>query len=175
MRCGCYDAICNSVCFCIIALNLDVCRHSSCYRIHVFIGNGYCALMGICHPHLCTDGFGIRDKVCASQQSVHIQITPGKGKVELNPVNVLGPAAVEIRSVGLLAMGTVTLHLSEIFFLCIAMYNKSISKSRLSKVFEYSILKNLHIIARHATPHSIASCCLIKGKLLITFFLFLLH
>ena len=40
---------------------------------------------------------------------------------------------------------------------------------------EYSILKNLHTIAKHAIPHSIESCCLIKGKLLITFFLFLLH
>ena len=50
-----------------------------------------------------------------SQQSVHIQITPGKGEVELNPVDALGPAAVEIRPVGLLAMGAVTLHLSEIY------------------------------------------------------------
>ena len=50
-----------------------------------------------------------------SQQSVHIQITPGKGEVELNPVDALSPAAVEIRSVGRLAMDAVTLHLSEIY------------------------------------------------------------
>ena len=50
-----------------------------------------------------------------SQQPVHVQITPGKGEVELNPVDALSPAAVEIRSVGLLAMGAVTLHLSEIY------------------------------------------------------------
>ena len=50
-----------------------------------------------------------------SQQSVHVQITPGKEKVELNPIDALSPAAVEIRSVGLLAMGAVTLHLSEIY------------------------------------------------------------
>ena len=35
--------------------------------------------------------------------------------VELNPIDALSPAAVEIRSVGLLAMGAVTLHLSEIY------------------------------------------------------------
>lgn len=42
-------------------------------------------------------------------------MTPGKGEVELNPVDALGPAAVEIRPVGLLAMSAVTLHLSEIY------------------------------------------------------------
>ena len=51
----------------IVALNFDVCRHSFCYRIHVFIGNVYCALTGICHLYLCTDGFRIRYKVCACQ------------------------------------------------------------------------------------------------------------
>ena len=50
-----------------------------------------------------------------SQQPVHIQITSGKGEIELNPVDALSPAAVEIRSVGLLAMGPVTLLLSEIY------------------------------------------------------------
>ena len=37
------------------------------------------------------------------------------GKVELNPVDALSPASVEIRSVGLLAIGAVTLLLSEIY------------------------------------------------------------
>ena len=37
------------------------------------------------------------------------------GKVELNPVDALSLAAVEIRSVGLLAIGAVTLLLSEIY------------------------------------------------------------
>lgn len=38
---------------------------------------------------------------------------PGKGKVELKPVDALGPAAVELRSENLLAMGSVTFHLSD--------------------------------------------------------------
>lgn len=38
---------------------------------------------------------------------------PGKGKVELKPVDALSPAAVEIRSENLLAMGSVTFHLSD--------------------------------------------------------------
>ena len=49
------------------------------------------------------------------QQPVHIQITPGKGEVELNPVDALSPATVEIRPVGLLAMCAATLHLSEFY------------------------------------------------------------
>ena len=69
MRYGCYHTISNSVCFCIVTLKLNVCRHSSCYRIHIFIWNGYCTLMGICYLHLCADGFGIRYKICACQQS----------------------------------------------------------------------------------------------------------
>ena len=67
MRYGCYHTIRSSVGFCIVALNFDVCRHSFCYRIHVFIGNVYCALTGICHLYLCTDGFRIRYKVCTCQ------------------------------------------------------------------------------------------------------------
>ena len=69
MRCGCYYTIGNSVGFCIVTLNFDVRCHSSCYRIHIFIWNGYRALMGICYLHLCADGFGIRYKICACQQS----------------------------------------------------------------------------------------------------------
>ena len=69
MRCGCYYTICNSVGFCIVTLNFDVRCHSSCYRIHIFIRKVYCALMGICHLHLCANGFGIRYKICACQQS----------------------------------------------------------------------------------------------------------
>ena len=37
------------------------------------------------------------------------------GKVELHPVYAFSTATVEIRSVGLLAMGAVALHLSEIY------------------------------------------------------------
>lgn len=44
------------------------------------------------------------------------------------------PAAIEIRSVALFAMCIVTLHLSEFIFLCIAVYNKSITTSGFSKV-----------------------------------------
>ena len=64
IRCGCYYTIDNSVDFCIVALNFDVRCHSSCYRIHIFIRNVYCALVGICHLYLCADGFGIRYKIC---------------------------------------------------------------------------------------------------------------
>lgn len=38
---------------------------------------------------------------------------PGKGKVKLKPVDALSSAAVELRSENLLAMGSVTLHLSD--------------------------------------------------------------
>ena len=65
MRSGCYLTIGNSVCLCIVTIKFDVCCHSSCYRIHILIRNGYCALISICHLHLCTDGFRI--KVCVYQ------------------------------------------------------------------------------------------------------------
>ena len=67
MRCGCYYTICNSVCFCIVTLKFDVCCHSFCYRIDIFIRNDDCALTGICHLYLYTDGFGIRYKICTYQ------------------------------------------------------------------------------------------------------------
>lgn len=38
---------------------------------------------------------------------------PEKRKVELNPVDALSPAAVELRSENLLAMDPVTFHLSD--------------------------------------------------------------
>ena len=38
---------------------------------------------------------------------------PGKGKVELNSVDALISAEVELRSENLLAMGSVTFHLSD--------------------------------------------------------------
>ena len=38
---------------------------------------------------------------------------PEKRKVELKPVDALSPAAVELRSENLLAMGSVTFHLSD--------------------------------------------------------------
>lgn len=38
---------------------------------------------------------------------------PGKGKVELKPVDALSPATIELRSENLLAMGSVTFHLSD--------------------------------------------------------------
>lgn len=45
--------------------------------------------------------------------SLKFEITLGKGMVELNSVDALGPAAVELRSENLLAMGSVTFHLSD--------------------------------------------------------------
>ncbi len=38
---------------------------------------------------------------------------PEKRKVELKPVDALSPAAVELRAENLLAMGSVTFHLSD--------------------------------------------------------------
>lgn len=49
----------------------------------------------------------------ADNSSLKFEIKPGKGKVELNPVDALGPSAVELRSENLLAMGSVTFHLSD--------------------------------------------------------------
>lgn len=51
--------------------------------------------------------------ICVDNRSLKFTITPGKGKVELNSVDALGPAAVEIRSENLLVMGSVTFHLSD--------------------------------------------------------------
>ena len=49
----------------------------------------------------------------ADNSSLKFTITLGKGKVELNPVDALSPAAVEFRSENLLVMGSVTFHLSD--------------------------------------------------------------
>ena len=35
MRCGCYDIISNSVCFCIMTFHFDVYHNTSHYRIHI--------------------------------------------------------------------------------------------------------------------------------------------
>lgn len=51
--------------------------------------------------------------ICVDNSSLKFTITPGKGKVELNSVDALGPAAVEISSENLLVMGSVTFHLSD--------------------------------------------------------------
>ncbi len=51
--------------------------------------------------------------ICVDNRSLKFTITLGKGKVELNPVDALSPAAVELRSENLLAMGSVTFHLSD--------------------------------------------------------------
>ena len=49
----------------------------------------------------------------ADNSSLKFEIKPGKGKVELKPVDALSPAAVELRSENLLAMDSVTFHLSD--------------------------------------------------------------
>lgn len=51
--------------------------------------------------------------ICVDISSLKFEITLGKGMVELNSVDALGPAAVEIRSENLLVMGSVTFHLSD--------------------------------------------------------------
>ncbi len=51
--------------------------------------------------------------ICVDNRSLKFTITLGKGKVELNPVDALSPAAVEFRSENLLAMDSVTFHLSD--------------------------------------------------------------
>lgn len=49
----------------------------------------------------------------ADNSSLKFTITLGKGKVEMNPVDALSPSAVELRSENLLAMDSVTFHLSD--------------------------------------------------------------
>lgn len=49
----------------------------------------------------------------ADNCSLKFEIMPEKRKVELKPVDALSPAAVELRSENLLAMGFVTFHLSD--------------------------------------------------------------
>lgn len=51
--------------------------------------------------------------ICVDNSSLKLEIMPEKRKVELNPVDALSPAAVELRSENLLAMGSVTFHLSD--------------------------------------------------------------
>ena len=50
-----------------------------------------------------------------SQQTIHIEVTSAQCKVELHPVYAFSTTTVEVRSVGLLTLGAVTLHLSEIY------------------------------------------------------------
>lgn len=69
MRCGCYHTIGRSVCFCIVAIKFDVYRHSFYYRIHIFIRNDYCSLMGICHQRFCDNCFGVWIKYAPTSNS----------------------------------------------------------------------------------------------------------
>ena len=69
MRCSCYNTIGCSVCSCIVALNFDVCSHSSRYCIHVFIGNVYRALMGICYLRFCANCFWVWIKYAPTSSS----------------------------------------------------------------------------------------------------------
>lgn len=51
--------------------------------------------------------------ICVDNRSLKFTITPGKGMVKLKPFDALSSAAVELRSENLLAMGSVTFHLSD--------------------------------------------------------------